>query len=433
MTIEEIYELLKSNNYKFSTDSRKINPGDIFFALKGENYDANLFAEYSLEKGAAFAIVDSKNLPANKRLIAVENVLNVLQNLATFHRLQLEIPVIAIGGSNGKTTTKELIAAILGTKYKIHVTQGNLNNQIGLPITLLSATINTEIIILEMGANHIGEIAELCEIAKPTHGLITNIGKEHLEGFGSIEGVARGESELYHYLQNNGGLAFVNMDDKWLRSMSKRLTKICAYGVDNPQHFIAGKIIQSSPLIIGEIDRFRITSRLSGDYNFENILAAAAVGKYFDVPDADIQTAIAQYKPTNNRSQVIEKNSNWILLDAYNANPSSVEKALENFSYLKHPNKIVILGDMFELGDFADSEHRLIAQKASTLGFNKIVLVGPFFSRQINEISALGFNNFEELEKWVRCQNFKNTAFLIKGSRGMAMERIVPAIVNEGE
>ncbi len=426
MIIEKIYELLKQNNFNFCTDTRKIKEGDIFFALKGDNFNGNQYALKALESKASFAIIDDASLAENDNLILVDDVLSAFQQLARWHRIQLNKPVIAIAGSNGKTTTKELTALVLSKVYKTHVTPGNFNNHIGLPITLLSCPIDAQVILLEMGANHQGEIAELCEIAMPNYGLITNIGKEHLEGFGSIEGVAKAESELYQYLLANNGKILVNMNDAWLSNMTKRFKQYYGYGHPSSDNFYAGgKLLRSSPTIEAEVDGIRFTSVLMGDYNFDNILAAVTIGKLFGVDINDIQEAISNYTPQNNRSQIIETDKNWLLLDAYNANPSSMELALKNFALSKANNKTIILGDMFELGKHADFEHKQLIELIKNLGLTSVYLAGAFFYQNKKDDGFLYFEDYESLLNYLLNNALVNRSILIKGSRGMALERLL--------
>jgi UDP-N-acetylmuramoyl-tripeptide--D-alanyl-D-alanine ligase len=426
MIIEKIYELLKQNNFNFCTDTRKIKEGDVFFALKGDNFNGNQYALKALESKASFAIIDDASLAENENLILVDDVLSAFQQLARWHRIQLNKPVIAIAGSNGKTTTKELTALVLSKVYKTHVTPGNFNNHIGLPITLLSCPIDAQVILLEMGANHQGEIAELCEIAMPNYGLITNIGKEHLEGFGSIEGVAKAESELYQYLLANNGKILVNMNDAWLSNMTKRFKQYYGYGHPSSDNFYAGgKLLRSSPTIEAEIEGIRFTSVLMGDYNFDNILAAVTIGKLFGVDINDIQEAISNYTPQNNRSQIIETDKNWLLLDAYNANPSSMELALKNFALSKANNKTIILGDMFELGKHADFEHKQLIELIKKLGLTSVYLAGSFFYQNKKDDGFLYFEDYDSLLNYLLNNALVNRSILIKGSRGMALERLL--------
>ncbi|WP_353484536.1 UDP-N-acetylmuramoyl-tripeptide--D-alanyl-D-alanine ligase [Haliscomenobacter sp.] len=434
MEISRLYQLFLGAGKAVSTDSRKIEPGCIFFALRGDNFNGNQYALTALEKGASYAIVDDLDLAEQDRCILVDDVLTTLQDLARYHRRQLHIPIIAITGSNGKTTTKELIAAVLGSQYRIHYTQGNLNNHIGVPLTLLQLDQQLEVAVIEMGANHQGEIDLLCRIAEPTHGLITNIGKAHLEGFGGIEGVKKGKSELYRYLAEKNGLAFVNNNEPFLIDLSAVVRKRIYYELSeapDPQHKpYEVKLLQLQPFIrVAFLDDhaqlIESSSKLMGVHNFQNIKTAITLGKYFKVPGEKIKAAIESYNPNMNRSQVIPWGSNSILLDAYNANPSSMEVTLRSFAENSSGNKVVILGDMFELGDSAPVEHERIAQLASSLNFEQVVLVGKHFSKVAQQLGCIHFDKVEELKRWFTSQSWENKAILIKGSRGMALERVL--------
>jgi UDP-N-acetylmuramoyl-tripeptide--D-alanyl-D-alanine ligase len=434
MEIASLHQLFVNADKAVSTDSRKIEPGCIFFALRGDNFNGNQYALTALEKGASYAIVDDLDLAEQDRCILVDDVLTTLQDLARYHRRQLHIPIIAITGSNGKTTTKELIAAVLGSQYRIHYTQGNLNNHIGVPLTLLQLDQQLEVAVIEMGANHQGEIDLLCRIAEPTHGLITNIGKAHLEGFGGIEGVKKGKSELYRYLAEKNGLAFVNNNEPFLIDLSAVVRKRIYYElseVPDPQHKpYEVKLLQLQPFIrIAFLDDhaqlIESSCKLMGVHNFQNIKTAVTLGKYFKVPGEKIKAAIESYNPNMNRSQIIPWGSNSILLDAYNANPSSMEVTLRSFAENSSENKVVILGDMFELGDSAPVEHERIAQLASSLNFEQVVLVGKHFSKVAQQLGCIHFDKVEELKGWFASQSWENKAILIKGSRGMALERVL--------
>jgi UDP-N-acetylmuramoyl-tripeptide--D-alanyl-D-alanine ligase len=417
MKIEELYRLF-IQNYLIDTDTRNIRKGSIFFALKGDSFNGNTFAEEALNKGASFAVIDEPKYKNHPNIILVTNVLKTLQKLAQHHRNILDIPIISITGSNGKTTTKELINCVLSKKYITTATIGNLNNHIGVPLTLLSIKPTTEIGIIEMGANHIKEIEFLCNIAKPNFGLITNFGKAHLEGFGSVEGVIKGKSELYNFLKNANGIAFINSDDPLQLKQSRGINKIA---FDNNKI----KYLEANPFVKVEFNNTSVESKLIGKYNYNNIAAAIAIGNYFKVPDNDIKDAIENYEPTNNRSQIITKgNGLKIILDAYNANPSSMKVALENFSELNDKNKIVFLGDMFELGKDSSKEHQQIADFATSLNFDKLILIGKAFS-VINAKNALTYTCFEDFKASNKDLNLKNASLLIKGSRGMALERIL--------
>ncbi len=428
MNIEQLYEQFLKHPI-LSTDSRQITPGCIFFALKGPNFDGNKYAADALEKGAAYAVVDSMNLPENDRFFVVRDVLTTLQQLAAHHRQQLAIPVLGITGTNGKTTTKELIVSVLQQKYKVSSTQGNLNNHIGVPLTLLSMTSQTEIGVVEMGANHPGEIAALCQIADPDLGIITNIGKAHLEGFGSFEGVIQTKSELYDYLRNKQAACFINQDNELLIRQAQGLEQL-SYG-QSEQAQLRGEV-QESPYYLTVKALFPkgwlyLKSKLIGNYNFENILAAARIGLHFQIDPLAIQKAIECYLPSNNRSQLITQGSNKLIMDAYNANPTSMMAALKNFTAMNHAGKIVILGDMLELGGQSAMEHQKIVDFLQTQELEKVLLVGPEFEKtQTNALKAEKFDHVELLTDYLYQQKpLANKLILIKGSRGIKLERVL--------
>jgi UDP-N-acetylmuramoyl-tripeptide--D-alanyl-D-alanine ligase len=435
VAIETLYQIYKQYPVVCS-DTRKITPGCLFFALKGPNYDANLFAKDAIKQGAAYAIVDNKEVATTDQYILVEDVLTTLQQLASYHRKQLKTTVLAIVGSNGKTTTKELIAAVLSTSKNILATPGNLNNHIGLPLTLLMLTEQHEIAVIEMGANHIGENALLCDIAAPDCGLITNNGMDHLEGFGSIEGVAKSNSELYYYLLKHGGIAFVNEQDETLMRMAGRLSNKVTYaGIsssETSQADICGIAISLRPTINFSIIGFEnnaIKSHLSGQYNFDNIMAAVCVGLYFKLTIEDIAAGISTYVPSNNRSQIIKLDGKTIFLDAYNANPSSMKAALENFAHMQAKNKLAILGDMYELGSYTESEHESMVAFALSLPLQQIWLVGKHFNA-INyaDERIKRFLDKEQLREFIE-QSKPNFDFIfMKGSRGVGLEKLVDTL-----
>ncbi len=416
MNIEQLYKLY-SQSYLADTDTRKIRKGSIFFALKGANFNGNKFAADALKSGSSYVVIDEKEYNQHANFILVENVLETLQQLANFHRKQLNIPIISLSGSNGKTTTKELINVLLSKKLNTTATIGNLNNHIGVPLTLLAMTPTTEIGIVEMGANHIKEIEFLCGIAEPNFGFITNFGKAHLEGFGSVEGIIEGKSELYNFLRNNNGIAFINEDDELQTKQSKGINSITFN-----KNFI--QFIEANPFVKVQFNNTIIESQLIGKYNFNNIAVAIAIGNYFKVPIELIKNAIENYIPTNNRSQILEKGTSKIILDAYNANPSSMQAALENFSQLKDLNKIVFLGDMFELGNDSKKEHQKIADLATSFNFSKVYLIGKAFSTTPVK-NAFVYDSFEAFKTSTENLNISNSTILIKGSRGMALERIL--------
>ncbi len=418
MKIENLYSLYKEN-YLVDTDTRKIRKSTLFFALKGDNFNGNIYAEEALKKGARYSIVDEVEYKTSDKTILVENVLKTLQELANYHRKELNIPIIALTGSNGKTTTKELINVVLKQKLKTTATIGNLNNHIGVPLTLLSMTPNTEIGIVEMGANHHKEIAFLSEIAVPNYGYITNFGKAHLEGFGSVEGVVEAKSELYEFLKQNNALIFINPKDK------TQILKTEGANVVSFSNKI--KFLKASPFVNLDYGGVRIQSNLIGDYNFNNIAIAITIGEYFKVSQEDIKLAIENYIPENNRSQIVKRSSNEIILDAYNANPTSMEAALKNFKQIETKNKkLVVLGDMFELGINSELEHQNIANYAHDLMFDKVILVGDnFFKISSEDIKC---KDFDELISYINKTNISKTTVLIKGSRGMALERLLKYI-----
>ncbi|MFL1011739.1 UDP-N-acetylmuramoyl-tripeptide--D-alanyl-D-alanine ligase [Flavisericum labens] len=407
-----------------NTDTRKIKANDMFFALKGANFNGNTYAEKAIELGAKYAIVDEVEYNTSEKTILVNNVFETLQQLASFHRTFLNIPVIALTGSNGKTTTKELINAVLSKKYCTTATFGNLNNHIGVPLTLLSMTKKTEIGIVEMGANHLKEIESLCQIAKPDYGYITNFGKAHLEGFGGIEGVIKGKSEMYGHLMTNNKTIFVNANDP-IQVEKTQNASTFSFGNKNLSADVVIDFIEAQPFVKCRFQDLELESQLIGEYNFYNIAAAITIGNYFKVPNVDIKQAIESYAPSNNRSQIIQKGSNKIILDAYNANPTSMIAALKNFEK-QSGNKIAILGDMFELGKDAKQEHQNIADLAISLNIENIILVGEnFFQVEMNSGKITKHKSFSDFEKQFDVSNIKKAVLLIKGSRGMALERVL--------
>lgn len=407
-----------------STDTRKLEFNDMFFALKGENFNGNKYAEQALQSGAKYCIIDEEEFNTSSQTILVDNVLETLQQLATYHRDYLNLPIIALTGSNGKTTTKELINATLSKKYKTTATIGNLNNHIGVPLTLLSMTKDTEIGIVEMGANHLKEIEMLCAIAKPDFGYITNFGKAHLEGFGSVDGVIKGKSEMYDFLIANNKTIFVNGNDAIQLEKTTNTKRILFGNTDNLDVTI--NFIEAQPNVKLSYNNLTIQSQLIGAYNFNNIAAAIAIAHYFEVDDNDIKSAIENYSPTNNRSQVINKGTCKIILDAYNANPTSMQAALLNFDKLKDSNKIAIIGDMFELGNDAKIEHETILKLLTSLNIDKVIVIGKnFFNTQTTIENLLKFKSFEDFKSNINSTDLGNCTLLIKGSRGMAMERIL--------
>ncbi len=425
---ETIYQIYLKHPHVF-TDTRQLVVGGIFFALKGDNFDGNQYAKDALAKGASYAVVDDQHVALDERYLLVEDVLLSLQDMARQHRKTFEFPVIALTGSNGKTTTKELIARVLSMKYNTYATKGNFNNHIGVPLTLLSILPNKhEMAVIEMGANHQDEIALLCTIALPTHGLITNIGKAHLEGFGGMKGILKGKGELFDFLSKKKGIVFVNThQDNVMEMVSKRRAfgEIVFYRTSNSN--VNPELVQAAPQVIYKTNAGKtIHTQLPGSYNFDNMCAAMAIGKHFDVTEEDIHEAIGTYLPDNNRSQFITKGTNRILLDAYNANPSSMKAALESFAALPADRKIVILGDMFELGTESDAEHLALGEFIAAQSFDLVILSGALMQKALPALpKAYYFPDKFSLHNWVMDNPQTNTHFLIKGSRGMALETII--------
>lgn len=421
MTLEALHKLFLTHP-AVSTDTRKITENCLFFALKGPNFNGNEFAGEALKSGAAYAIIDETDHKSSEKCILVENVLETLQKLATHHRNYCKAKVVSLTGSNGKTTTKELIHAVLARKYNTVATKGNLNNHIGVPLTLLSITEETEIAVVEMGANHKKEIAFLSEIAQPDFGYITNFGKAHLEGFGGVEGVIQGKSELYDYLIGADKSIFLNADDPiQLEKLGNHIKKY-GFSQENPKYFQI-KLHASNPFVVLEFEGTKVETQLVGQYNFPNCCAAITMGKYFNVPVAEIKAAIEGYQPQNNRSQLVEQNGFNIVLDAYNANPTSMRAALEHFSRSEADTKVLILGDMFELGEDAEKEHQDLANLARDMGFENALLVGENFHRTQTDYPC--FKNFDALKVFLQNHPLDKGALLIKGSRGMALERVL--------
>ncbi|MGP8214657.1 MAG: UDP-N-acetylmuramoyl-tripeptide--D-alanyl-D-alanine ligase [Bacteroidia bacterium] len=421
---EDIYKLFLQHPI-VGTDTRNIKAGSIFFALKGGNFNANQFAKDALDKGAAYAVIDEEKY-YTERCILVKDVLLTLQHLANYHRRQFNIPLIGITGTNGKTTTKELTAAVLSKKYKTLFTQGNLNNHIGVPLTLLSLKKEHQSAIIEMGANHQGEIAQLCGIAEPNYGIITNIGKAHLEGFGGPEGVIKAKSELYHFIKANKGKLFVNADDELLMDLSEGIDRITygthpgadCEGITDTESFMA-----KAAFLVDGIE-VEIQSKLAGRYNFYNMLAATCIGFHFGLTISQVKKAIEDYVPSNNRSQLVKKESNTIWVDAYNANPSSMRTAIESFAEMQGDGKVLILGDMFELGEDSRKEHQSLADFIENKKvWDNIFLVGAEFGK--TKSSATVFETMPEFLEWLSANPIKNKTILLKGSRGMAMERVL--------
>lgn len=431
MQISELYKLFLQHS-SIETDTRKLKPGDLFFALKGPNYNANHFAHQAINIGAAYAIVDEDTGEPDERIIKVNDVLTTLQALALHHREKLSVnkdgktvPFIAITGSNGKTTSKELLYAVLSTTYKTYATEGNLNNHIGIPLTILKIKDDVEIAIIEMGANHLKEIEGYCKYAMPTHGIITNCGKAHLEGFGGIEGIRKGKGELFDYLKKHDGTVFIMNDYDYLVTMSAGIKTIITYGTVEAD--VTGHVIESSGLLEAGIKGSQllqsIKSNLVGEYNLPNILLAIAAGRFFKVTEEKIKSAIENYYPSNGRSQLILKDSNKIILDAYNANPSSMKAAIENFAQMDGNDKILFLGGMKELGPDSLKEHQLLINLVKKFSWKQVILVGSEFDKTTHPYIHL--QNSEEARQWFTNKHIKNSTILIKGSRSTKMEKVL--------
>ena len=406
-----------------SIDTRKIELNSLFVAIKGDRFDANIFTKEALEKGASYVVIDDESYYVDERTILVDNSLVALQELAKFHRDYLKTPIIALTGSNGKTTTKELINVVLSKKFNTKATIGNLNNHIGVPLTLLSFTSETEIGIVEMGANHKKEIEFLCELATPDYGYITNFGKAHLEGFGGVEGVIQGKSEMYHYLSKLDKLVFLNLEDP-IQVDKSNSVKSYTFGINKLSADVNVTAVTANPFVEINYSGNVIKSHLIGLYNANNIIAALTIGKYFGVSDTEIKEALEFYIPENNRSQLMTKGTNQIILDAYNANPSSMKVAIENFLQLEHPNKVMILGDMFELGQESQEEHRAIVAILAHHHKVKCYFVGSaFYANKTNKSNFNFYESFESFLNDLSANKFNNSSILIKGSRGMALER----------
>ena len=424
MKIEQLYDIYLQYP-SVQTDTRKLQKGDLFFALKGPNFNANLFAKPAIEAGAAYAIVDESPAEPHPSIIVVEDVLQTLQALAKYHRQQFDIPFIAITGSNGKTTTKELVHTVLSSSFITYTTEGNLNNHIGIPVTILRVKKDAQMAVIEMGANHRGEIASYCEYTLPTHGIITNCGKAHLEGFGGIEGVRKGKGELYDHLRAHDGTAFVMWDYDYLHDMSRGIQHVVKYGTGNAD--INGQATRSEPFLEVSIttgaDIPVIKTQLVGAYNLPNVLVAVTVGKYFGVKDEAIKRSIEAYTPSNSRSQLVEKDGNKIILDAYNANPSSMKLAIENFAKLHAGDKVLMLGGMAELGEESLQEHAMIIDLIQQHPWKDVVLVGGDFLKIDHPFRQ--FNNSREAAQWYRSNNMHGNYILIKGSRSMQMEKVL--------
>ena len=422
MEMQHIHNLFLTCD-SISIDTRNILPNSFFVAIKGDRFDANTFAKEAIEKGAKYVLIDNPNYYIDQRTIVVNDSLIALQELAKFHRNYLQLPIIALTGSNGKTTTKELIQVVLSKKFNTKATHGNLNNHIGVPLTLLSFDATTQIGIVEMGANHQKEIEFLCTIAQPDFGYITNFGKAHLEGFGGVDGVIKGKSEMYTFLSQNDKTVFVNLEDPLQVTKTKEM-KIVSFGVNKSEAFVNITSVSANPFVKIQWDNTTIHSRLIGLYNANNINAAIAIGKYFEVDDESIRQAIESYIPENNRSQLVHKNTNEIILDAYNANPSSMAVAIANFSQLENENKIAILGDMFELGTESISEHKAIVNVLLNENTITCYFIGKdFYQSKVEKTHFYFYETFESFMEALQKESLQNKMILIKGSRGMALER----------
>lgn len=437
MTIEQLYEVYRKHPV-ICTDTRKISKSCLFFALKGDHFNGNEFGSQAIENGAAFAIIDEEKYAVNEHFILVSEVLETLQDLARYHRKQLGIPVIGITGSNGKTTTKELIRSVLSQQFKTFATEGNLNNHIGVPLSILSIDDACEIAIIEMGANHQKEIEFLCGIAQPTHGLITNVGKAHLEGFGGIEGVRIGKGELYEFIAKTGGTIFINADNPVLKEMcaEREVQKTISYG-SAKENFISAVLKSSSPYLLidwmtkNETSKDQIytaESNLPGIYNFDNIVCAICIGSYFKLSPGQINSGINSYHPLNNRSQLFKTERNTIICDYYNANPSSMIVALDNLESMNAASRAMILGDMFELGKEAGKEHQLILDKAIAANSERKIFIGEEFYKLKGSKTAEFFRTVHEAQQALAENPIMASTVLVKGSRGMKLETLLPLL-----
>lgn len=419
MNIQQLYQIYTAHPV-ICTDSRKVTRDCLFFSLKGDNFNGNEFAKAAIEQGAAFAIIDQEEFDQGSNYILVDDVLQFLQQLANYHRSHLKIPVLSITGSNGKTTTKELCRDVLQKKYNVKATAGNLNNHIGVPLTILGTGLETEFLIVEMGANHQGEIDALCKIAEPDYVMITNIGKAHLEGFGGVEGIKKGKSEMYRHAAVHHKKIFINSDDDVLMSLLPPHSETIIYSA-----LALAKLREEKPFITFEYDGTTHSTQLYGSYNISNIAFAIAAGEYFGVEPADISSAISNYLPENNRSQIVKLGTNTVIKDAYNANPTSMKYSIESFAKLDASNKMMILGDMLELGDHTAEEHKAIISLAKTLQLNDVIFIGKNFSNVKNEQHGVYFENVDDAKSYFTKRNIKDCTILLKGSRGIAVEKLI--------
>ena len=424
MSIIDLYDLF-IHNPQITTDSRNCPKGSIFFALKGDKFDGNQYAGKALASGCVYAVIDNPDYYIGKRTILVDNVLKTLQQLAHHHRKVLGLPIIGITGTNGKTTTKELLAAVLSTKFNLLYTEGNFNNHIGVPLTLLRLTHDHEMAVIEMGASHPGDIKELVDIVHPNYGIITNVGRAHLEGFGSFEGVIRTKGELYDYIRRSKGKIFIKKENEYLQSIAKGIEQI-TYG-NGDDAFASGQVVSCDPFLVfnwkqqGKLHT--VETHMIGSYNLDNVLAAVAVGRFFKIPAERISRAIAAYEPTNNRSQFKKTENNELIIDAYNANPSSMKVALDNFITMPVQPKAIILGDMRELGPTSDELHAEVVEQIKKGQFDKVFLCGEHFSKVGKEFSP--FATTEAMVEELRKQPLKGYHILIKGSHSMGLEKLV--------
>lgn len=419
MNIQQLYQIYTAHPV-ICTDSRKVTRDCLFFSLKGDNFNGNEFAKAAIEQGAAFAIIDQEEFDQGSNYILVDDVLQFLQQLANYHRSHLKIPVLSITGSNGKTTTKELCRDVLQKKYNVKATAGNLNNHIGVPLTILGTGLETEFLIVEMGANHQGEIDALCKIAEPDYVMITNIGKAHLEGFGGVEGIKKGKSEMYRHAAVHHKKIFINSDDDVLMSLLPPYSETIIYSAS-----ALAKLREEKPFITFEYDGTTHSTQLYGSYNISNIAFAIAAGEYFGVEPADISSAISNYLPENNRSQIVKLGTNTVIKDAYNANPTSMKYSIESFAKLDASNKMMILGDMLELGDHTAEEHKAIISLAKTLQLNDVIFIGKNFSNVKNEQHGVYFENVDDAKSYFTKRNIQDCTILLKGSRGIAVEKLI--------
>jgi UDP-N-acetylmuramoyl-tripeptide--D-alanyl-D-alanine ligase len=438
ISTERLYQIYLKHPV-ISTDTRKIAPGSLFFALKGDKFDANTFAKEAIAAGASYAVIDNAAYDLGEQYILVHDVLSSLQDLARHHRSQLKIPVIGLTGTNGKTTTKELINSVLSQHFNTYATQGNLNNHIGVPLSILSINSTHEAAVIEMGANHQKEIALLSSIAQPSHGLITNVGKAHLEGFGGVEGVKKGKGELYDYLKATNGVAYVNSDSADLMAMQydRALKNLVFYGSIDLENLVSGQITDNSPLLTLQWtnnqtgQNYEVKSQLTGAYNLDNILAAICIGVYFKLSADEINAGISGYQPKNSRSQITQTSTNTLICDYYNANPSSMFVAIENLGKLSASHKVLVLGDMFEMGEESAAEHEAVIKKALETDVDERIFIGHDFASQklkVKSQNLTGMTFYETMDEAMavlKANPIKNSTVLIKGSRGMALERLV--------